>query len=100
MGCALFGAHSYGSLLCQEAVGSELLTLAQDRSRRVRGQLAGFRTNLPADVRALLARDTSADVRWELTMSRQPESIADVLRNDPHPDVVANVEQWQPEEEA
>lgn len=74
----------------------QMLALATDRSRRVRGQLAGFRVVLPQDVRALLARDKSVDVRFELTMSRQPEPIAEVLRNDTHQDVVANMEQWEP----
>jgi len=77
----------------------QLLTLAKDRSKRVRGQLAGFRTNLPPDVRALLARDKSVDVRFELTMSPQPGSIAKILRNGTHPDVAANMQQWPPAEE-
>ena len=77
----------------------QLLTLAKDRSKRVRGQLAGFRTNLPPDARALLARDKSVDVRFELTMSPQPGSIAKILRNGTHPDVAANMQQWPPAEE-
>jgi hypothetical protein len=74
----------------------QMLTLAKDRSRRVRGHLAAFRSALPHDIRALLARDNSVDVRFEMTMRRQPEPIAEVLRNDTHPDVVANMEQWGP----
>lgn len=74
----------------------QFLALAIDRSRRVRGHLATFRGDLPLDVLERLARDKSVDVRWALTASRQPESVREILRNDPHPDVGANMEQWQP----
>jgi hypothetical protein len=73
----------------------QLLGLATDTSRRVRIHLAGFSRALPLDVLELLAHDRSVDVRWALTMCRQPASIAEILHNDLHPDVVENIEQWR-----
>lgn len=33
-------------------------------------------------------------VRWTLTIRPQPESVSEILGNDPHPDVVANMAEW------
>lgn len=74
----------------------QMLALARDLSRRVRGQLAvSSSVDLPLEVLEVLARDRSVDVRFALTGSPQPESIARILYNDPHPDVAGNMDQWR-----
>lgn len=85
------GAAENGQLSRQQT-----LLLAKDRSWKVRYQLAVFsRVDLPIDVLELLARDRSVEVRFALTGSRQPESIARILYGDPDPRVANNMEQWR-----
>jgi hypothetical protein len=49
---------------------------------------------LPIDVLEGLARDHSADVRFQLTGTDQPESVKRILRQDPDPLVAQNIQQW------
>lgn len=73
-----------------------MLALAQHPSRRVRIQLAGAGTRCPSRCAHSSPETGLWTVRWQLTMTPRPEAIAEVLRNDPHPDVAHNMGQWSP----